>query len=75
MFAIFFAYYNRWHQSINWSAVEILIKINLEKALKLNCLDICSKKKFFSKNGVNANGNKNESLWHAFFVSTILLNF
>jgi len=33
---IFVAYYNRWHQSTNWSTIEILIKINLEKALNLN---------------------------------------
>ena len=31
IFAIFVAYYNRWHKSINWSAIEILIKINLKK--------------------------------------------
>jgi len=42
--AIFFAYYNRWHQSINWSAIEILIKIYREKAVKLTCLDICLNK-------------------------------
>ena len=33
--AIFVAYYNRWNQSINWSSIEILIKINREKTLKL----------------------------------------
>ena len=38
--AIFVAYYNRWHQSINWTTIEILIKINLKKALKLNSLVI-----------------------------------
>ena len=40
IFAIFFAFYNRWHQAINWSAIEIIIKIKPEKALKLNSLDI-----------------------------------
>jgi len=35
---IFVAYYNKWHQSINWTSIEILIKTNLEKALKLNSL-------------------------------------
>ena len=39
-------YYNRWHQSINCTSIEILIKINLEIALKLNSLDI-----FFDKVG------------------------
>ena len=29
---------HRWHQSINWTPIEILIKINLEKALKLNSM-------------------------------------
>ena len=48
IFAIFFGYYNRWHQSIHWRAIEILIKIlikvNPEKAVKLNSLDIFLKK-------------------------------
>ena len=32
--------YNRCRQSINGSSIEILIKINLEKAFKLNSLAI-----------------------------------
>ena len=43
-FRDFLAYYNRWYQSINWTAIEILIKINLEKALKLHSLHIFVKK-------------------------------
>ena len=33
---------------INWSSIEIKIKINLEKHLNLNSLDIFLKKLFFS---------------------------
>jgi len=39
IFAIFFAYYNRLHQSINWIAIEILI--NLENGLKLSGYFFC----------------------------------
>jgi len=46
-FAAFVIYYNRYHQSINWCWIEILANINLEKALKLNSLDIFFKKCFF----------------------------
>jgi len=46
MFAIFFDYYNRCHQSINWNAIEILIKINPAKAVKLNFQHIFFKKWF-----------------------------
>jgi len=37
-------HYNRWHQSINGSAIEILIKIKPKKASKLNSLDIFCEK-------------------------------
>jgi len=40
IFAKLLTYYNMWHQSINGSAIEILIKIKPEKALKLNSLDL-----------------------------------
>ena len=39
IFAIFVAYDNRWHISINWSSIEMLINANLEKASKLNSLE------------------------------------
>jgi len=35
IFVIFYTFYNKWHQSINCSSIEILIKINLEKSLKI----------------------------------------
>jgi len=38
-FAGFVTYYNRWHQSSNWSSIAVL-KIKLEKAIKVNSLDI-----------------------------------
>jgi len=39
IFAVFVTSYDGWHQPINWSSIEILIKINLGKALKLNSPD------------------------------------
>ena len=44
--AVFVTYYERWHQLTNWSSIEILIKINLEKALKLDFLDTFLEKMF-----------------------------
>ena len=49
IFEIFVAYYNRWHMSTNWTTIEILIKINLEKPLKLNSLGTFMKKYLLSK--------------------------
>ena len=36
---IFVTYYNRWHQSTNGITIEIVIKLNREKPLKLNSVD------------------------------------
>jgi len=47
IFAVFVTYYDRCNQSINWSSIVILSKINLEKVLKLNFLDRCFKKVVF----------------------------
>jgi len=48
IFSVFFINYNRWHQSINWHAIEILSKIKPEKVVKLNSLETFFKKWFFS---------------------------
>ena len=36
-----------WHQSINWTWIEILLKMNLEKALKLDFLITFFEKVFY----------------------------
>jgi len=46
LYLLFFG--SRQFKSINWSSIEIIIKIDLEKALKLNSVDIFLKKCSFS---------------------------